>query len=265
MIYQYFILIGTALVASGLTLFSGFGLGTLLLPAFAIFFPIGVAVAATAVVHLVNNLFKLALLWRDADWSVAIRFALPAALAALPGAALLFYLGDLPALWTYEFGGEIREVTAVRLAIAGLIIFFALMDLVPSLGNRVAFRPEHLPLGAALSGFFGGLSGHQGALRSAVLLRFGLSKAAFIATGVVCAVVVDITRLIVYGTTFYNENFRQLAQGGGIALVAFASLAAFLGAFLGTRLMKKVTMPMVRRLVGIMLILLAFALAIGIA
>ena len=39
----------TALLASGLTLFSGFGLGTVLLPAFAIFFPIEVAVAMTAV------------------------------------------------------------------------------------------------------------------------------------------------------------------------------------------------------------------------
>ena len=49
------------LVAFGvslLTLFSGFGLGTLLLPAFAVFFPIEVAVASTAIVHAANNLFK---------------------------------------------------------------------------------------------------------------------------------------------------------------------------------------------------------------
>ncbi len=50
-----------ALLASGLTLFSGFGLGTLLLPAFALFFPVEIAVAATAIVHLINNLFKLLL------------------------------------------------------------------------------------------------------------------------------------------------------------------------------------------------------------
>ena len=34
--------------ASALTLFSGFGLGTLLLPAFALFFPADLAVAMTA-------------------------------------------------------------------------------------------------------------------------------------------------------------------------------------------------------------------------
>ena len=54
-----FLLIGlVAFLASGLTLYSGFGLGTVLLPAFALFFPVEVAVAATGTVHLLNNLFK---------------------------------------------------------------------------------------------------------------------------------------------------------------------------------------------------------------
>lgn len=47
------------------------------------------------------------------------------------------------------------------------------------------FPPHWLPLGGLLSGFFGGLSGNQGALRSAFLLKAGLSKEAFIATGTV--------------------------------------------------------------------------------
>ena len=50
-----------ALFASGLTLFSGFGLGTVLMPVFAVLFPLPVAIAATAVVHLANNVFKLLL------------------------------------------------------------------------------------------------------------------------------------------------------------------------------------------------------------
>ena len=73
-----------ALLASALTLFSGFGLGTVLLPAFALFFPVPTAVAATAVVHLLNNLFKGALLRGGADWRTVLRFGLP----AVPGAVL---------------------------------------------------------------------------------------------------------------------------------------------------------------------------------
>lgn len=73
-----------ALLASGLTLFSGFGLGTILTPVFALFFPVTLAVAATAVVHFANNLFKLALLARAADWAVVLRFGVPAAWRPLP-------------------------------------------------------------------------------------------------------------------------------------------------------------------------------------
>ncbi|MFQ6676338.1 MAG: sulfite exporter TauE/SafE family protein, partial [Fidelibacterota bacterium] len=46
-----------AFVASGLTLFSGFGLGSILMPVMAIFFPVEVAISATALVHLANNIF----------------------------------------------------------------------------------------------------------------------------------------------------------------------------------------------------------------
>jgi hypothetical protein len=44
----YLLVCVVALVVSGLTFLSGFGLGTLLLPAFAVFFPVPVAVAASA-------------------------------------------------------------------------------------------------------------------------------------------------------------------------------------------------------------------------
>lgn len=61
---HYFIICLVAFLTSGLTLFSGFGLGTLLLPVMALFFPIDAAIALTAVVHCLNNLFKFALLGR---------------------------------------------------------------------------------------------------------------------------------------------------------------------------------------------------------
>jgi hypothetical protein len=87
----------TALVVSGVTLFLGFGLGTILMPAFALFFPLTVAIAATAVVHPVNNLFKLVLVGRQADWPFLARFALPAEMAAIAGAWLLGALAQMSA------------------------------------------------------------------------------------------------------------------------------------------------------------------------
>src|SRR3990170_3849329 len=85
---SYIIICLVAIIVSALTLFSGFGLGTLLMPAFAIFFPLPLAIAATAVVHLANNLFKVALVGRRADRGVVLRCARRAALAAVAGAPL---------------------------------------------------------------------------------------------------------------------------------------------------------------------------------
>ena len=48
-----------AFFAAGLTLYSGFGLGTLLLPEFALFFPADNAVVSTAMVHGENKVFKV--------------------------------------------------------------------------------------------------------------------------------------------------------------------------------------------------------------
>jgi uncharacterized membrane protein YfcA len=56
--WEELLVLAVALAASLLTFFSGFGLGTLLLPAFALVFPLDVAVAATALVHLANNVSK---------------------------------------------------------------------------------------------------------------------------------------------------------------------------------------------------------------
>ena len=78
-----------AFLAAGLTMYSGFGLGTLLLPVFALFFPAEMAVVATAMVHGANNVFKVSLLGRFADREVVLKFGLPAIAAAILGALAL--------------------------------------------------------------------------------------------------------------------------------------------------------------------------------
>jgi len=59
---NYLVVGASALLAAGLTMYSGFGLGTLMLPVFALFFPVEMAVVATALVHGANNVFKVSLL-----------------------------------------------------------------------------------------------------------------------------------------------------------------------------------------------------------
>jgi len=249
-----------ALLASGLTLFSGFGLGTLLTPVFALFFPVPVAVAATAVVHLANNLFKLALLARLAHWPVVLRFGLPAALAAVLGALLLGYVAALPAWLEYTLGGRTFAVTPVKAVVGVLIALFALVELSPA-AARLQFKPRWLPLGGLLSGFFGGLSGNQGALRAAFLIKAGLGKEGFVATSAVCAVVIDAVRLIVYGGALF---VAELDRAEGLAVpVLVACLSAFTGAWIGRRLLDKVTLRAVQWSVAAMMLVIGMGLAAG--
>lgn len=246
-----------ALITSLLTFFSGFGLGTILTPVFAIFFPIEIAIALTGVVHFLNNIFKLVLVGLKADKSVVIKFGIPAFFSALAGAFLLVRLSDLEPLYSYTMGDNEFVVTPVKLIVAVLLIFFALMEVIPSL-KKMQFGKNLLFVGGLLSGFFGGLSGNQGALRSAFLIKADLSKEAFVATGVVIACIIDFSRLGVYFTRFSESGLH-----GNVTLVIAATLSAFVGAFVGSRLLKKVTMESVQIIVTVMLIILSIALGLG--
>ena len=258
-----FIVIGlAAFLIAGLTFFSGFGLGTLLMPVFALFFDLPTAIAATAVVHLANNLFKAGLVRREADWAVALRFGLPAALAAVVGAWLLALASGLAPLLSYELWGREAVVTPIKSLVGFLILVFAVIEVHPRF-DKLAFARKWLPLGGVISGFFGGLSGHQGALRGAFLIKSGLSKGSFVATSALCAVVVDLSRLMVYGAGFYSRHLDLIASGSEALQIAFGCLSAFIGTFLGRRFLSKVTMKTVQGVVGSMLILIALLLLAG--
>lgn len=254
----YLVICAIALLASCLTFFSGFGLGTLLLPAFVLFFPLEHAIALTAVVHLLNGLFKFSLVGRHADWGVVVRFGAPAILAAFAGAWVLGWLSDLVPAFRYSAFGRALEVTPVKLSVGALLLVFALIELIPKLRD-LAFPSRYLPFGGVLSGFFGGVAGMQGALRSAFLVRAGLSKEAFIATGVAVAVLIDFSRL-----GMYRKALVDTADQLDYALLAAAVLAAFAGAVLGNHYLKKMTMPGIQRLVAVLLFVVAAGLMAGV-
>ncbi|MFZ0389845.1 MAG: sulfite exporter TauE/SafE family protein [Calditrichia bacterium] len=259
---DYLIISLVALLVAGLTFFSGFGLGTLLMPAFAIFFPVEVAIAATAIVHLLNNLFKVALVGRHAHMKTVLLFGIPAVALAFAGAWLLNYFTALQPLAEFYYSGIQFVITPVKLVIALLMIVFAVFELLPSMRDlKISYR--YIPAGGALSGFFGGLSGHQGALRTAFLMRAGLSKMQLIGTMVVCSVLVDVARLLVYGLTFFERDFGMMQQQGGFGLVVAGSLAAFIGSFFGSHLLHKITLKHLRLLIAAMLLLIALALGSG--
>lgn len=167
----------------------------------------------------------------------------------------------MPVIASYSLAARTLEITAVKAVIGVLIVAFALLELWPRF-QALAFPPRWLPLGGALSGFFGGLSGNQGALRSAFLLKSGLSKDAFVATGAVAAVIVDATRLVIYGTGSISAHLAQSREL--LAPVAVATVCAFVGSFYGKRMLRKVTLRTVQLVVAFAMLVIGLGLAAGI-
>ncbi len=249
----YLIICIVAVLVSGVTLFSGFGLGTVLMPAFALFFPVPVAIAATAIVHLANNLFKLALVGRSANWRIALKFSLPAAIAAVAGASLLNVFAALPMIASYDLAGRTHEITVIGAVIGSLIVTFALLELSPRFAE-LTFSPRYLVLGGVLSGFLGaprglpdqvwnderGLHRHQRRIGGYRRHRPLSDLWAFLLPAKLCA-----------------------PPHSMVGIVAAATAAAFAGAYFGARLIGKVTLRAIQLTVAVAMMIVGFGLATG--
>jgi uncharacterized membrane protein YfcA len=250
----FFILV-TVFVGAGLTLVSGFGLGTLLMPVMAIFFPIDIAILLTAWVHLANNLIKFGFYYKSISWKILLRFAPTAIIGAYLGSHLLQQIEKMNS--PLSIPSWHIETSIFQMILGFLLGVFAIIEWLPK-EKRFNFPTSVLPIGGAISGFFGGLSGHQGALRSAFLIRAELSKEVLIGTGIVIATCIDVTRIYQY---LGNQSYTVLQTNASILISATA--VAFLGVFLAQRWIQKVTIAWLQKSIAFFLIIFSVAMMLG--
>ncbi|EKD53990.1 MAG: hypothetical protein ACD_60C00133G0010 [uncultured bacterium] len=256
---EYFIIPIIACCASLLTFFSGFGLGTLLLPVVALFFPLPVAVIMTACVHLLSNFFKLILIGKHADKKIVWRFGIPALIGSVMGAFSLIFLLHIPTIATYHLWGHLYSIQILNIVIGVLLIVFTTLE---AKKEKITFAPpKHhaLLIGGLLSGFFGGLSGFQGALRSLFLIKYTLTKEAFVATGIAIACMVDIARIPTYGF-----SLPLITLENNITLFSVTVLAAFVGAYLGNIFLKRIPIHFIKTVMSALIYIISVGLIIGI-
>jgi len=250
----YLVLISFA--ASWLTFFSGFGLGTILTPVFYFLFnDLALAIAGTAIVHFLNNLFKFLLMKKSVDWKIAIPFGLASIPAAFLGAYLLVHFEDV-VIFQYAFGEKVYDIKLMNLVFGLLLMIFAIIELMPNF--TLNLNRKFLWVGGLISGFFGGLSGHQGALRTAFLTKYKLDKEVFIATGIVIALAVDVSRTAKYFSSF---DLEILKQNWFILLASL--LAAFVGAITGKYFLKKIDLKILTYVIAVSMMIFGVALAGG--
>ena len=199
-------------IAAALTVPAGFGLATMLTPVVLLWLPAHEAIAVVAIIHGAHNGWKLKVIKSSVNLEAIKRYGWALVLGAILGALLNSYIASNPLL---------------------LVVGIALI-LLPILSVTERWTKLRLPetedrIGGFGSGFFGGLTGHQGALRALFLQKRLPDKVSYAATASVLALVVDITRIPIY---IYFEGRGILDEW---TLILGLTLAAILGVQLGKR------------------------------
>ena len=231
------LLFAQAVVAGALAAVTGFGIGSLLTPFFALQVDIRLAVAAVAIPHVLGTTLRFFLLQGRADRAVLWSFGLTSAAGGLLGAALQGWLGS-------------RWLTVVF----GALLLFVAAGQATGLTQRMRFRGAAAWIAGAASGLLGGLVGNQGGIRSAALVGFDLPKHTFIATATAIALLVDGARLPVY-LVMQEEEILSVWPW-----VAVASVGVCIGTLLGSRVMARIPDIWFRRVLAAVLAVLGGAM-----
>jgi uncharacterized membrane protein YfcA len=242
------IILFVAFTGAALSFFTGFGFGTILLPTMALFFDLTTAIMMTAFVHFLNTIYKLFLVGKYAHWPTVISFGVPSAIGAIAGALLLSALTSYFTPFQYSFMGIAGETSGLNIIMGILLITFSLFEYFNFLEKNMSGN-KSLWVGGLLSGFFGGVSGQQGALRSAFLLHQFKDKHVFMGTRTVLAAIVDAVRI----TTYLSMIALIFEQQNNWPMI-FAILGGIGGATVGNMLLQKISLSWIRKAIVIFLL-----------
>ena len=211
-------------LAAALTVPAGFGLSTILTPLVLLLMGPHEAVAVVAVVHGAHNAGKFSALRESVDFEAFRRYGVWLVLGAILGAALQNEVPQKPLL-----------------ALIG-----AFLVSLPLLSMSEGWTGYRIPeandsLGGFGSGFMGGLTGHQGALRAMFLTRRLPDKMTYAATASVLALCVDLSRVPVYLLFRYDE----MSQHAALTLVLVIS--ALIGVRVGKTWLERLKSEWIHR------------------
>ena len=233
-LYSQYVILGLiTLITSVVTLFTGFGVGTIMMPVMALFFDVKVAIFLAAIVHLFTNISRLALYRSEIKWEIIQRFGVVSIMGAFWGSYSQIYL----------------DSDWLKVGIGLFLMIYALFLLIP---NQIKVKlPNNMDvLGGFLSGLIGGLIGNQGAIRSLYLLNYGLQKKELIVSSALIAVIIDSTRIPIYAYT----NFLYLKEN--IFLLSLIVLSSIFGTIIGSKILPKVSYDLFKKIILIAVLVL---------
>ena len=228
-----------AVLAGGVASITGFGIGSLLTPTFALTVATKVAVAAVSVPHVLGTALRFLMLRQHVDRRILITFGLTSAAGGLTGALLHEWISGS---WlTIVFG---------------LLLLFVATTELGRLSARMRLRGPMAWIAGALSGLLGGLVGNQGGIRSAALLGVDVPRQTFVATATAVGLIVDGARMPVYLVTT-GRDVRAIWLA-----VVIASVGVIVGTVFGNRVLRRIPEARFRPIVAIVLAVLGTAMLI---
>jgi uncharacterized protein len=226
-----------SVVAGGIASVAGFGVGSVLTPAFGLAVGTKVAVAAVSVPHVVGTAVRFWLLRGHVDRRVLLTFGLTSAAGGLVGALLHDWVNN----------------AGLALLFGSLLLFVGTSELT-GLSKRLRFRGAAAWIAGALSGLLGGMVGNQGGIRSAAMFGVDLPPRAFVGTATAVALIVDGARLPVYLATTGREVLAIWP------VIALATIGVVAGTIVGHRVLVRIPEATFRPIVAVSLMLLGAAM-----
>src|SRR3989338_5683217 len=221
-------------IAAAVGTTTSFGTSTFMVPVLGFFYPLGITLLFTGIIHWFGNIWKMLFFRSGRRWGLILLFGVPGIIASYFGAKLV---------------PDISEILLSRL----LGIFF-IIYVIFLFKNKDWKIPASKPVaitGGILTGFSSGIFGVGGAIRAAFLTAFNLKKEVFIFTAGAIGVFVESGRVAKYfldGITMENNMLIALA---------FAIPTSFLGGYAGKKLSDKIPQAKFRNVIAFALFLMA--------
>ncbi|OGK27713.1 hypothetical protein A3C28_02375 [Candidatus Roizmanbacteria bacterium RIFCSPHIGHO2_02_FULL_39_9] len=220
------------LIASAVGTMTGFGTSTIMVPLLSLFLPLPLVLLFVGVLHWFGDIWKMLFFKKGFNGKLILLFGIP---------------GIIASFWAARLPLTLPEELLQRSLGLFLVLYVAILWLKPDWKMKPS--NNNALLGGALSGFFSGVFGVGGALRSTFLSAYNLPKSVFLFTSGVIGLLIDSSRV----TQYFISGIR--IEGYLLLTLVVCVPISLLGAYLAKKLIDKIPQRSFRLFIAVALFL----------